>query len=168
METIWVGFSRPQGWFEPFSWIIRLFDWSPFSHTYLRINIPEYNRQVIFQSSGLLVNFESPSIFSSAEYVYKEFPISISDATKQNIMQFCLDRVGLPYDLKGVFGLAIVKFMALFGKKINNPFGSGDTTYFCSKVLDEILKDYTDIPVPLDIDKATPTDVFNSLNAYFK
>lgn len=126
-DTIVIGFSRPKAWFEPFSWLIRLITWSPFSHAYIRYYNSYADRWTVFQASGLKVNFIGNKMFDSIEFVYVEFEIPISENTKRTTVQFAIDKCGSPYGLGQVFGDLWVLFMRAFGKKVKNPLASSSS-----------------------------------------
>ncbi len=157
MNNIVVGFSRPQAWFEPFSWLIRLFTWCPFSHVYIRYENSYANRNIIFQASGLAVNFMGETLFDSKEDIYAEFSIPISGAAKLTTVQFAIDNVSYSYGVGQILGFPIVWFVALFGKKIKNPFYSG-SNYFCSELVCDILNEING--TNLDSSVMTPKDVY--------
>lgn len=158
MDSIIVGFSRPKAFFEPFSWLIRLFTWCPFSHAYIRYENTYANRNMVFQASGLKVNFMGQLMFDGEEDVYAEFNIPVSDATKLGVIQFAIDNVGTPYAIGQILGFPIVWFMAMFGKKIKNPFYSG-SNYFCSELVCDVLNSIDG--ANLDASTMTPKDLYN-------
>lgn len=160
MNSIIIGFSKPKGWFEPFSWLIRLFTWCPFSHAYVKYENSYANRNEIYQASGLYVNFIGQTLFESKENVYAEFIIPISDATKLTTVQFAIDKVGSPYGIGQIFGFIWVLLMRLFGKSVKNPFYS-TSSFVCSELVGDILNEIggTD----LDVSNMTPKDIYDYL-----
>lgn len=158
MASIIVGFSKPKAWLEPFSWLIRLATWCPFSHAYIKYNNPYANRNEIYQASGLSVNFIGETMFDSKENIYSEFIIPISDATKLTTIQFAIDRVGSPYGIGQIFGFVCVLFMRFFGKKINNPFYS-TSSFVCSELVGEILNEISNSN--LNAATMTPKDIYD-------
>jgi hypothetical protein len=164
MNQIIVGFSRPKKWFSPFSWLIRLCTWTPYSHAYIRYENTYANRNVVFQASGLAVNFMNQEMFNGKEVVCAEFAIPISDSSKLSTVQFAIDSCGTPYGLGQVVGFGWVLFMRIFGKSVENPFYSG-SSYFCSELVADIL---AELKVPgdtLDPSTASPKDVLEFLVA---
>ena len=143
-----------------------LADRSSFSHAYIEFNSEFYQRNLIYQASGLSVNFIGEDLFNSKEVTVKEFTIPISDEAKKQVVQFAIDHAGLPYNIGGVVGIGAVKFCALFGKRIKNPItGNG---YFCSELAAQILQDFEDASFSSqDIQKMTPTDLYDYLQAKY-
>jgi hypothetical protein len=165
MNSIIVGFSRPQAWFEPFSWLIRLVTGSQFSHAYIRFYDQEYDRWVIYQASGLKVNFIGQAMFDNAEFIYQEFNVPVSDATKKIAIQGAIDKCGSPYGVGQIIGYGAVLFMRIFSKKIKNPLYSG-SSYVCSELVADILMEI-DAQDASNIDPSTmtPKDVYDFMIA---
>jgi hypothetical protein len=156
MDEIVIGFSRPKAWLEPFSWLIRLVTWSLFSHAYVKFYDDELDRWIVFQASGLKVNFIGQVMFDSIEDIYEEFVIPVSGATKKSVMQGAIDKCGSPYGIGQCLGFLWILFMRLFGKRVKNPLYSG-SSYFCSEMVSDVL---TEIGVgDLDPSAMDPKDV---------
>lgn len=167
-NSIIIGFSRPSKLWPPplFAWLIMLFDWSNFSHAYIRFHLSEYNRDVVFQASGTRVNFISWDIFKGMEVIVREFEIPLTPETMKSVVQYALTEVGTPYALfEAIIGIPLVKLASLFGRKIKNPINQkGD---FCSELAAIILTDYSEVPFTADEARSmTPTDVYNYLVAH--
>jgi hypothetical protein len=163
MANIVVGFSRPRAWFEPFSWLIRIVEgtpwrWCPYSHAYIKYYNSYADRWEIFQASGLKVNFIGETLFDSEEVIYKEFVIPVSDGCAQKTVQFSVDNVGLPYAIMEIVGFGWVLFMNAFGKKIKNPF-STNSAWFCSQLTETILNEIMNAGDPLDPAVCSPKDL---------
>jgi hypothetical protein len=163
MDQITVGFSRPSGWFEPFSWLIRLAYWSPFSHTYIKYNVPGLNMNLIIQASGLQINLISEDVFNSREIIYKEFTLSIDSANKKSLIQFGLSQLGKPYNVKGIFGMMFVRLGQLLGKNWNNPISYTGSSDFCSELVAYILENFDNINMG-DVSNLAPSDVYKILS----
>ena len=158
MDSIVVGFSKPNGWFEPFSWLIRLMTWCSFSHAYIKYYNSYADRWITFQASGLAVNFMGQIMFDGKEDIYAEFEIPISEATKLKTVQFAIDNVGAPYAIGQILGFPIVWFMSWFGKKISNPLYSG-SNYFCSELVSDVINEIE--AGKLNASVMTPKDLYN-------
>ena len=158
-NTIVVGFSRPKGWFEPFSWLIRLAYWSPFSHAYVRFELQKAQRNLVFQASGLSVNFISDVNFNAKEVIYKEFIIPITK-DKLDLLRFAIDQLGKPYSIKGILGMAMVRVGQILGIKINNPFSYDSSSDFCSELTAYILENYSNISINEPVANLAPADLY--------
>jgi hypothetical protein len=163
MRLVKVGFSRPRAWFKPFSWAIRLVDWTPYSHVYVSFYSATYDRRLVYQASSVMVNFFGPEAWAEEAVVVREFDLEISDEAYRRFMQFAIDNAGLPYDLASVFGLAWVKLMAVFGKKVGNPLGNRKGAFFCSKLVASIMEDAFGDDLPGFPEDMTPRDIYEYL-----
>jgi hypothetical protein len=170
VDNIVFGFSRPITSYLPppfFAWAIMLVDGSNFSHSYIRFHSDSYDRDLVYQASGLRVNFIGLPLFQSQEVIVKEFTIPVSEATKMKVVQFAIDNVGIPYSLGAALGILAVKIAALAGRKIKNPISQQG--YFCSELAAIILEDYLGADFTSDQVKCmTPTDVYNYLSQHPK
>lgn len=164
MRTVTIGFSRPRRFFAPFSWAIRAFDgFTPYSHTYIRVRAEKYDRDLIYQASHTMVNFMGRPAFDDEALVIREFPIQVSDETMNKVMQFAIDKAGQPYDLKSVFGIAIVRIARLFGRRLTiNPMGNGHG-FFCSELVGAILVEVIGTRLYLTLSTMTPRDIYEAL-----
>jgi len=159
MNEIIVGVSRPKGWFEPFSWLIRLVTWSSYSHAYIKFYSEAYQRWIVFQASGLKVNFIGATMFDNNEIVGAEFAVPISDQTKTCTISQAFDICGSPYGTSQALGILWVLFMEIFGKKVKNPFYS-TSSYVCSELVATIL---VELGYQLDPSSTTPQEVYDFL-----
>lgn len=160
MEKIIIGFSKP--WtFKPYAWLIMTGLNIPYSHTYIKMYSEKYQRWLIYQASGTMVNFMNMETFKEHAQVIEEFELEISPEIRSKVMQFAIDNCGKDYGIKEVFGLMIVRTYEIFGKTIKNPFADGKTTYVCSGLVSEILKDCLNEKLPKDPDDMTPLDTFS-------
>ncbi len=63
MKKVIVGFSTHR---SIFSSLIKFVTNSKVSHAYIRIPVPEYGESMIFQASGLWVNYMNVEVFKKA------------------------------------------------------------------------------------------------------
>lgn len=159
MEKIIIGFSKPQI-FKPLAWLIMTGFNIPYSHVYIKIYSEKYDRWLIYQASNTMVNFMNINTFKDHSQVIEEFELEITPEVKSKVMKFAIDNCGKAYSIKEAIGLAIVRIFDLFGKTIKNPYADGGTTYVCSGLVSEILKDCLDEKLPKDSYDMTPLDTF--------
>lgn len=160
MQTITIGFSKPNTW-KPFAWLIMRAYSTPYDHVYIRIHSDKYERDLIYQASSIMVNFMSPEVFDASNITINSFKLSISDESYKSLMQFCIDNAGKPYGIKDILGLSWVRINDWLGRTVKNPFNDGGTTYVCSELVSTILVDFTDIKLNKDTADMTPLDVYN-------
>lgn len=163
MSTFKVGFSRPRKWFVPFSWLIRLFDRTPYSHVYIRFYSSKYDRWLVYQASHTLVNFYGMKAFAEEVEIVREFDLDIADDVRDRVVAFAIDNAGSPYDLRTVFGIACVRIAGALGRQIANPFGNG-RGYFCSELVGTILRDMGRAD-GVDLSTLTPRGIYERLDA---
>lgn len=166
-DNIIVGFSRPKAKFVPFADAIMWADKSDFSHVYIRFHSNSADRDLVYQASGMKVNFIGWILFQQAEVAVHEFSIPVTAETKTKVIQFAIDNCGIEYALGQALGIGLVKAAALFGKKIANPVSSSG--YFCSKMVAIILREYFNAPfTDEEIAVMTPTDCYDYLNIFMQ
>jgi hypothetical protein len=133
MKTIRVGFSTHTG---AFSWLIRTATASKVSHTYLRIPVPEYNTSMIFQASGLTVNYCAAEVFDLKNHIYEEYEVDVSDEQYEVGEKFRVTEAGKSYSMKQVCGFAtVLAARQLLNKRIPNPYSNGNHSYVCVEVV---------------------------------
>ena len=133
MKTVRVGFSTHPG---AFSWLIRNVTASNVSHTYLRIPIPEHDTSMIFQASGLTVNYCATDVFSLKNTVVEEYDVEISDEQYELGEKFRVTEAGKPYSMRQVGGfLVVLAARQLLDKKVANPASDGHHSYVCVEVV---------------------------------
>lgn len=165
MKTIKIGFSKPNNMrYKIFAWLIMKSYKTSYSHVYIKLRSENYERDIIYQASGTIVNFMSPDIFSSHNEIVEEFQVSLTDENYIKMMQFAIDNAGKPYGIKECFGLAIVRICDFFGKKISNPFKNEGKTYICSELAGFILREFDQVTFDKKQYDLTPLDIYT----YFK
>lgn len=162
MAKIIVGFSRPRSKLKPFSWLIQLWQWTPYSHTYVKFYSAKYDRWLTYQASHALVNFYGPAAWEAEALVVREFEIEVSDEVYRRVMTYAIDKAGLPYDLTSIFGIVAVAVAGLFGKKIANPLNSKNG-FFCSELVGSILVELLGEEIRGEISTLTPKDIYEHL-----
>jgi hypothetical protein len=159
-----VGFSTPKKT-KIVPTIIKLVEHTSFSHVYIKIWSNTLKRYLVYQASGTTVNFCSTEIFDLKNKIIAEYKIEITEEQKINILQKCVDSVGKPYGVGSLVGLGLVRFCAMFGKKINNPFADGSKTYICSEIAATLL---LSLGFSFDhLDNLTPKDIYNKLRGMY-
>ena len=153
MRTIKVGFSKSKKKFAVGSWLIQIWENTPFSHVYLRIGGGTFP-EVIYQASNSMVNFMGLEAFNKYHEVVEEFEVELTAEEYKNLLTKCMALAGLRYECKQLVGLVIVRLFDIFGKQIKNPLsGSG---YVCSELVGEMLN--FDLGKPKE--NITPKDIY--------
>lgn len=162
-DILIVGFSKSIG-IKPFSWLIRLFEKTKYSHTYLKISNNYFSDFDIYQASKGMVNHTIEKNFSEENTVVAEFSIPVDLEKKKSILNYARHKLGKPYSMITVLGI----FFSKLGIK-SSKFYDGDKSYICSELVARALKDSGLLPdeVNIDVDKATPKQLYDICDLYF-
>ena len=157
MKTITIGFSKPKNKFFPvFSWLIRLYQWTPYSHVYLKFRSESLDRNLVYESVFGGVRFVGEKIWKEKAKTTAEFKLDVSDASYTSILQYCVDHAGMPYAGMQNLGLVIANLLNLD----ENPFKSGIN---CSEAIANILI-LNGKSIDKCLDLVTPKDIFDILD----
>lgn len=159
-EYIIIGFSTPRT-FNTLSWTIRKAERTDFSHVYVKIFSKSLDRYLIYQASGLTVNFCGQQTFYAHNKDIAEFAIPITTEQKVEILKKCVDLAGRPYGIKALIGIGLVRLASIFKWKIHNPYADGSKTYICSEITATLL-----ILIGFkfnELDSITPKDIYDKL-----
>lgn len=126
MRKLIIGFSDGG---NTLSALIKLTTKSKISHVFVMLT--EDDETVIYQASGLTVNYENYKHFLSHEKIIELYSIDLTDEDYEKLNKFRLQNVGLPYAGRELVGFLWVLFCRQFGKKVNNPLSMGSHAYIC-------------------------------------
>ena len=159
---ITIGFSTHKK-FAILAWIIKKVQKTKYSHIYLKFNSDSLQRTLIYQASGLEVNFCGDSVFLSKNKIIEEFELYFDNKEHTILLQKCVDLAGTPYGIKELMGIGIVKAAKLLDKNIKNPFADGDKSFVCSELIGTLLNmlgyDFD------NLDSLTPKDIYEKLRS---
>ena len=165
MRKIVIGFSRPKGWFKPFSWAIRLVEKTPYSHVYIRAHSDALDVDLIYQASGAQVNFMGIQHFHDHAKTLYEFEFEISDEKYKQFMQWAIINSGADYSIKQPLGILLIK---LFNLK-RNPFDNGRCAWVCSELVGYFLVSCMGVYISdINLEIVGPIDIFKLCQKYFK
>lgn len=129
MRSITIGFSKPHNRILPvFSWLIRWFDKTEFSHVYVKWTMKS-GKPIIYQASGHQVNFIGNKRFELKNSVVKEFQFEIDELKFGKFLDWSVDESGAPYSVLLAIGMGISKAL-----KLKKNFLGGKDMYVCSKI----------------------------------
>jgi len=137
----------------------------PYDHVYIKVDMSEYGKTMIFQASKTIVNLMSQEVFLAANIVYEEYELDIDDARRMEFMDEMLNMVGDPYSLLEVLGIAWMKLCSFFGKKVDNPFEEGTSQWVCSELAAYIAQKYCNVVLPKNYQEMDPESMRNTLKA---
>lgn len=137
-----IGFSKPKDHpFPIFSKLIKWFEGTEYSHTYLKWYSESYDKWIVYHSAGFGVHFLGERQADKKLDIVKEYELEITPAIKRDIVGYCIEWAGTPYGLLTVLGIFLKRTFKL--KK--NPFKDGTDTQFCSEVVARVLAAHLDI-----------------------
>lgn len=150
MRKIVIGFSKPKGFFKPFSWMIRIFNRTPYSHVYCSHVSEKYKQSLIYQASGVQVNFMSLQQFIKHSHIVAEFEFEVSEEAFNNYMSWAIQESGAPYSTVKLFEILTRRDLV-----------SDDSQWVCSTLVAKICKDYlSHEDESLSMDYATPKEIY--------
>lgn len=135
-----VGFSKPKTW-KPFAWAIMKFSGTPYSHAFVQLDLPNASRKLIFQASHTMVNFMGQTLFDAQNEIVEAYEVMPNDVPRVIVVQFMVDNIGKPYNIRQVLGIALVKIVKkLTGRSIKNPFADGKAGYVCTEIAGVLME----------------------------
>jgi len=159
-DYIIIGFSTHKS-FNLLSWVIKKVERTDFSHVYVKIFSKSLDRYLVYQASGLAVNFCGQDTFYAHNKDVAEFAIAVTPEQKIEVLKKCVDLAGKPYGMKDLIGIGLVRLAGLIRWKIRNPFADGSKTYICSETAATIL-----VVIGFkfeELDSTTPKDIYEKL-----
>lgn len=167
MKKMWVGFSKPRGWFKPFSWAIRLIEGTPYSHVYFRMYSENLDVDLIYQASGTQVNFVGLQHFEDHAICLAEFEVpDIDQADYRTFMREAIKSAGADYSKKQPLGILLIRVFNLR----KNPFKNGKAAWVCSELvgygLSKVLRKIN--LSDSDLEVIGPKGIFKICKTHFK
>lgn len=150
MKSIVVGFSKSKKKFALGSLLIRLYQWTKFSHTYIRLLVGNRfpSDKILHASEGLVQNM-SGTQFDKKHEVIVEYEITIPDIIVKDklkntqstlysaLISIMHETAGDNYGMMQNIGILYVDFMKkFFNKTVKNPWSKG---WNCSEFVASIL-----------------------------
>jgi len=135
MKQIITVYSRPKKLFPLFSWLIRLYEITKFSHVAVMIHFEAINTIAVFEASGTNVKFVNYKDWMERNEIVHGYLHHVDKTTWRKLTAFAMRNVDKKYGVKQVFGMAYAR---LFKKK--NPWADGKASYVCSELVGYILK----------------------------
>lgn len=152
---IHIQLTRPKGFkLAVLSWLVRLFQGTPYSHCLLRWQ-NRHGLDVVYESSGTCVKFLGPRAAKDRYKIMKSYEVSLTKDEYQRFIDFCITYAGLDYGLRQVFGVALVYIFKLR----KNPFADGTRSWACSEVIGRFFEDVKNESINLDLDVAGPREI---------
>ena len=157
-KTLTIGFSKPRGFFkQPISWLIRKFEGSDYSHVYIKLSNATISNDVYYHASGSEVKFMGTDLFYKQNKPVEEHEFKLETTKYYQILDFAIEKVGHPFSIVQLVGLALVRIAAILGFKISNPFGNKG--YVCTELVAELLRDIYGASIDKELNSITLKDI---------
>lgn len=151
MKTITIGFSTSERWLSK---LIRWMSGSKISHSYIKIPIPDFNEAMVFQASGLTVNYTNYDIFKHEANVIAEYELEVTEGQFQLAEWVRITEAGKPYAVKQLFGYVLVLLCRKAGYQVPNPFADGAAAHSCIELVARSLGlENVESMLPHDLEK---------------
>ena len=155
MQDVYIGFSKTRKWFAIFSWLIRLFERTPYSHVYLSWTPNSIGTPVVYEASGAMLKFLNKNIFDKKNKTIESYRIVIDNNEKKALVKWCLENAGVDYGFTQLFGIALQRIFNLS----RNPLSQGRKSQVCSELVGSVLEEVFGERLELDLDVAGPKDI---------
>jgi len=137
---ILIGFSTPKSKWSVFSFLIRLFEETPYSHTYIKVWSDVLGGYIVYQESGFSMNAVNGEIFDQKEKIFAEYKIAVTEAQLFEIIHYSVENLGTPYGIRQIVGMLGARVLRQLGfKNAKNPFADGPKTMVCSEFVGRVL-----------------------------
>jgi hypothetical protein len=157
-KTITIGFSKSKKKFAIGSFLIRLYQMTPFSHCYIRMNVPLVPSDAIIHASEGKVLRMSGTQFDKRHEVVKEFCLELDESVHNQIRIDMHEISGDDYSIWQNAGIILVDIARILGFRIANPWVSG---WNCSEFVVRILRDhYPTEFTRIDPETVTPKELY--------
>ena len=153
-----IGFSKPKNKLFPFfSWLIRLFEGTEYSHVYITWHSLGAKVDVYYEAGGSSVHFNCKEVAEAKLNTIHLYEIYIPRSRYKKLIHFCMSNAGKDYGVKQVFGIAYSKLASFItGKRVPNPLADGRRSQVCSELVGAMIEDVLDEETNLDLDIAGP------------
>lgn len=163
MRKLTIGFSKPKNKIFPiFSWLIRLYEGTPYSHVWVRWQT-SVGPSVCYHAAHTTLHFLSDRCFERAITVVESFDFEVSDEAFNRMLKYSLETCGNDYALAGVLIVPILEFFKI--KK--NPFDVGDKDQYCAELVCRILGQIEGQDLTFDPDRVKLKEIYNFVKQKF-
>jgi len=144
VSKITIGFSTAKTR-NPFSWLIRRVEGTPYSHCYIKYYSQKYDLWLVYHASHTSIHFMSYDRFLLKSKIIKEYELEISTEARDNLIKNGIKKAGIPYGALEILGMLTARLMRLwFNLKIKNFLADNQKTQVCSELLYYDLKEFVD------------------------
>ena len=161
MKKFIIGFSKSNKKLAIGSWLIRFYQNTKFSHTYVKVNTPFLGSDTyVHASEGKVLRMSEPQ-FKKRHKKIIEFEIEVTDQQYQEIVKDLHYTSGDDYGMMQNFGILLLDILKVIDIEIKNPWQKG---WNCSEfVCSVLIKSNPDLVNHLDPQTVTPKQLYNIL-----
>lgn len=134
MKKVIVGFSHS---YNIFGKIIRWATSSKVNHVFIMFE--EDGVDIVFQASGLAVNYVNYSRFLDHSKILETYSLWMTDEEWTKCKHDQLLKLGTPYSWRDIVGFIWVLLNRKFDRDVENPLSDGDYAYICVDLTAEQL-----------------------------
>lgn len=159
MKKLRIGFSKPKDkWLPIFSWAIRLYERTPYSHVYIRWQT-KWNTWLCYHAASVMIHFLGESSFVKHLTIVEEFEFEITDAQFDRLMSFCTKYVGEDYALFEVLMIPVWDFLSKRGQTVPTLANSTNKQY-CAELVMRALAEMDGENLTFDADRVKLKQVY--------
>ena len=159
MRTIIIGVSKPKT-FKIGAELLKFWMNADFSHAYIKFNISEINREVVYHAAHGMVHFKNYEHFLEDNVAVHEFELEITDELYYKLLDKCIDLAGVKYAVSELVTIFLYDLLNNIGIKITTYNGKG---YICSELVAEFLEELLHKKFNKPRFLITPNDIFLKL-----
>ncbi len=157
ISTITIGFSKPKNRLLPIaSWLIRLYEKTPYSHVYVRFYSESINRTLVYEAVGEGVRFVGLKEWELKAEEVASFTLPVKKCNATTLLQYCVDHAGEEYGFWQNVGIVIADVFRMR----KNPFRRGKN---CSEAIGDLLR-MEGYELPKEPNLLTPKDIYQILS----
>lgn len=159
MKKLRIGFSKPKDkWLPIFSWAIRLYEGTPYSHVYIRWQT-KWNTWLCYHAASVMIHFLGESSFAKHLTIVEEFEFEITDSQFDRLMSFCTKYVGEDYALFEVLMIPVWDFLSKRGQTVPTLANSTNKQY-CAELVMRALAEMDGENLTFDADRVKLKQVY--------
>lgn len=157
--TVDIEFTRPRG-FKPFSYLIRLFEGTPYSHVRVKWKTLG-GSEIIYEAAGSSVRFIGPrAVQNQSVIICKTYRTILTRDNYRLFLNKCIELAGVEYGVLQILGILYSRIWA----KKTNPLADKKKTIVCSELVFYLLQEVFKFETKIDPDLAGPRELDKQLS----
>ena len=157
MGKLYIGFSKSTKKLPIFSWLIRLIESTPYSHTYVKLEL--HGKSYIFEAVGNDCRLILESEWEKKAQVVEEVALPVTVDILAKTEKFIAVNTGKPYGILQLIGVILGKWLNLK----YNITSRGRSALICSELVGRFLEEVMGFKLEKEPDLLTPLDIYEFL-----